>query len=46
MPSEEEKEHAKEYMESMTCLKQRNGFLLTDVTKFAISQKPGIHSEM
>ena len=45
MPPEEEKERAKEYVESMTCPKWRNGFLLADGTKFALSQKPGLHGE-
>ena len=45
MSPKEEKERAKEYVESMTCPEWRNGFLLTDGTKFALSQKPGLHDE-
>ena len=45
MPPEEEKERAKEYVENATCQEWRNGFLLADGTKFALSQKPGLHGE-
>ena len=45
MPPEEEKEHAKEYIESMTCPEWRNSFLLADGTKFVLSQKPGLHGD-
>jgi hypothetical protein len=45
MPPEKEKERAKTYVESMTCLKWRNGFLLVDSMKFVLFQKPGLHGE-
>jgi hypothetical protein len=45
MPPPEEKERAKEYVESATCPEWRNGFLLVDGTKFALFQKPGLHGE-
>jgi hypothetical protein len=45
MPPEEEKEHAKEYVEQVTCPEWRNGFLLADGTKFVLFQKPGLHGE-
>jgi len=45
MPPEEERERAKAYVESVTCPEWRNGFLLADGTKFALSQKPGLHGE-
>jgi hypothetical protein len=45
IPPEEEKEHAKEYVEAATCPEWRNGFLLADGTKFALFQKPGLHGE-
>jgi hypothetical protein len=45
MPPEEEKERAKEYVESVTCPEWRNGFLLADGTKFVLFQKPGLHGE-
>jgi len=45
MPPEEEKEQAKAYVEGVTCPEWRNGFLLTDRTKFVLFQKPGLHGE-
>jgi hypothetical protein len=45
MPPEEEKEQAKAYVESATCLEWWNGFLLVDGMKFVLSQKPGLHSK-
>ena len=45
MPPEEEKEQAKEYVEQATCLEWHNRFILTDGTKFALFQKPGLHGE-
>ena len=45
IPPEEEKERAKEYVESVTCPEWRNGFLLADGTKFPLFQKPGLHGE-
>jgi hypothetical protein len=45
MPPEEEKERAKEYVESVTCPEWWNGFLLADGMKFALFQKPGLHGE-
>ena len=45
MPPEEEKEHAKEYIEKLTCPEWQNRFLLTDGTKFILFQKPGLHGE-
>jgi hypothetical protein len=45
MPPEEEKEQAKAYMKSMTCLEWCNGFLFVDGTKFVLFQKPGLHGE-
>jgi hypothetical protein len=45
MPPEEERKRAKEYMETVTCPEWRNRFLLVDGTKFALSQKPGLHGE-
>jgi hypothetical protein len=43
--TEEEKEHAKEYVEKVTCPEWWNGFLLADGTKFVLFQKPGLHGE-
>ena len=45
MPPEEEKEHAKEFVEKATCPEWRNGFLLANGTKFPLFQKPGLHGE-
>jgi hypothetical protein len=46
MPPEEEKKHAKEYVEQVTCQEWQNGFLLADGTKFPLFQKPGLHGEV
>lgn len=45
LPTAEEKERAKEYVEWATCPEWRDGFLLADGTKFPFFQKPGLHGE-
>ena len=45
MLPEEEKEHAKEYIEKVTCPEWQNTFLLTNRIKFVLFEKPGLHGE-
>jgi hypothetical protein len=42
---DEEKERAKEWVESVSCAEWRNGFCMVDGTLFPLLQKPGHHGE-
>lgn len=44
-PTEEEKEQAKEWVESVSCAEWRDGFCMVDGTLVPLSQKPGHHGE-
>ena len=44
-PSEEEKEVAKEWVESVSCNAWRDGFCMVDGTPAVLFQKPGYHGE-
>ena len=44
-PTEEEKERAKEWVESVSCTEWRGGFCMVDGTLVPLSQKPGHHGE-
>jgi hypothetical protein len=45
LPTAEEKEDAKSYVEETTCPEWRDGFLLADGTKFPFFQRPGLHGD-
>lgn len=45
LPTAEEKEEAKAWVEGETCEEWRNGFLLVDGTKFPVFQRPGLHGD-
>lgn len=45
LPTSEEKEEAKEWVEGETCEEWRDGFLLVDGTKFPVFQRPGLHGD-
>ena len=44
-PSEEEKEEAKEWVESVSCHAWRDGFCMANGTPTNLFQKPGYHGE-
>jgi hypothetical protein len=44
-PSEEEKEEAKDWVESVSCPAWRDGFCMVDGTPAILFQKPGYHGE-
>jgi hypothetical protein len=45
LPTQEEKETAKEWVSSQACPEWRDGHLLVDGTKFAMFQRPGLHGD-
>ncbi|KAL1671979.1 hypothetical protein EV122DRAFT_225588, partial [Schizophyllum commune] len=45
LPTADDKEAAKEYIEKETCPEWRNGYLLADGTKIPVFCKPGLHGE-
>lgn len=45
LPTAEEKESAKRWVEAQSCPEWRDGFLLVDGTKMAIFQRPGLHGD-
>ncbi|KAL1749955.1 hypothetical protein FB107DRAFT_224683 [Schizophyllum commune] len=45
LPTADDKEAAKEYVEKETCPEWRNGYLLADGTKLPVFCKPGLHGE-
>jgi hypothetical protein len=44
-PTDEEKERAKEWVESVSCAEWHDGFCMVDGTLIPLSQKPGHHGE-
>jgi hypothetical protein len=44
-PTEEDKEQAKDWVESVSCAEWRDGFCMVDGTLVPLSQKPGHHGE-
>jgi hypothetical protein len=45
LPTAEEKESAKAWVEEQACPEWRDGHLLVDGTKFAVFQRPGLHGD-
>ena len=45
LPTADEKEDAKAWVEGETCPEWRDGFLLVDGTKFPVFQRPGLHGD-
>ena len=45
LPTADEKEDAKAWVDGETCPEWRDGFLLVDGTKFPIFQRPGLHGD-
>lgn len=45
LPTAEEKEDAKAWVEGESCEEWRDGFLLVDGTKFPVFQRPGLHGD-
>jgi hypothetical protein len=44
-PTDEDKERAKEWVESVSCAEWCDGFCMVDGTLVPLSQKPGHHGE-
>src|SRR6266481_2439229 len=45
LPTADEKEDVKAWVEGETCPEWRDGFLLVDGTKFPVFQRPGLHGD-